>query len=78
MFQDALFLLLGGLLDNLSVCSLIVGLAAIIYYGVLAARSKKLNIPRVGKNPKAFGMAAVKADFLTNGHRLVEEGYAKV
>ena len=37
--------------------------------------SKRLQIPRIGKKP---GTVAARADFLKNGHRLIEQGYHRV
>ena len=53
------------------------GLTAILVQEFLSHR-KKLQIPRIGKDPKKVGLAAVKADFLANGHKLLEDGYSKV
>ena len=40
--------------------------------------TKKLNAPRIGKNPWLSGLTRARADFVKNGHSLTEEGYAKV
>ena len=40
--------------------------------------SKKSYIPRIGKDPGVFSLAATREDFLKRGHKLIKEGYDKV
>ena len=68
---------LGELAVRFCVYAALCGLTAILAQEFLNY-GKKLRIPRVGKDPKKVGVAAVKADFLANGHKLLEDGYSKV
>lgn len=63
-----------NVVQGLIVCCFVCILVAL----VIRRRANRLRVPRIGKSPSGlFGLAKARADFLLNGRRLAEEGYAK-
>ena len=61
--------------------SLIVsGLLTLVFLTLALYPGKRLNVPRVGKNPGFLGLrtSAAKREFAHEGHRLVERGCREV
>ncbi len=50
----------------------------VVLVGRFFDHGNMLEVPRVGKDPGFFNIMAVRADFLANGYRLLQDGYLKV
>lgn len=57
--------------------SVIVSWAAIHAIARVLAHSNSVDAPRVGKDPRFWGLRRARADFAQNGKALTEEGYEK-
>lgn len=57
--------------------SVVITWATIGTFARLFTRSKAVDAPRVGKDPRVSGPRRARSDFAQNGKVLVEEGYSK-
>jgi hypothetical protein len=60
------------------ICTAFVLLLSLSIASFALAQSPRQTIPRVGKAPGLFGLAAAKRDFVDHGFTIINEGYQKV
>ncbi|KAK9775107.1 putative Cytochrome P450 monooxygenase [Seiridium cardinale] len=63
---------LGSVMNEYVLCAVSVFILGLVIW---SSHSRHGDVPRVGKAPGWFGLAAAKRDFILNGMRIIDEGY---